>query len=268
MMVGTWLMCQGAEVGEGDLLQSDETGLQILGDGSWRKLTRNPAGQLQAVSGFNNYGTWSPEQVLGVRGRGDLSAGVPVSVAFTSASRVYTSERTSFLSGPAMMNLNGVYYLPASAKVLPAAPLSPSAAALENCRLPKQQTAPAPTSQSLIEHVVGTWLLCGTASIFGTDEVGLSISANQTWTKVTRNAAGQLVPMTGSGDQGTWNVLPNNDANTPGHFMFTMSFTDTSGSYTYDLGPIFGSDPATMQIAVISTSDYVLTTDPVVDAKA
>jgi hypothetical protein len=250
-----------------DPLQSGELGLQILGDGSWRKLTRNPAGQLQAVSGFNNYGTWTPEQAPGVRGGGALWGGVPVSVAFNSASRVYSSEMTYFLSGPAMMSLNGDYYVPTSAAVLPAPPVSSSTSALENCRLPKQQTGPAPASQSLVDHVVGTWLLCGTGSIFGTDEVGLSILANQTWTKLARNAAGQLVLMAGSGNQGTWNVLPNNDANTPGHFMFTMSFTDTSGSYTYDLGPLFGSNPATMQMTVGLTSDYVLTTEPVVGAK-
>jgi hypothetical protein len=258
-LVGTWLMCQGGRVNGMDPFQSDEMGLQILGDGTWRKLRRNPAGQLQVVPGSNNYGNWTLLQTTSrVSALGRLE--------FKTASGGYSLADPRFFSGPAMMELNGsTYYVPTSVSVLPA----PAATApQQSCNFPSQQRAPAPSARSLIDHLVGTWLVCGTPSIFGTGEVGMSIAVNQTWTKLTTNAAGQLVPMTGSADHGTWNVFASNNANIPGPFMLAVSFTDgTGGGYTYDLGPLFGSAPATMQITVTSTSDYVLTTRPVVQAK-
>jgi hypothetical protein len=95
----------------------------------------------------------------------------------------------------------------------------------------------------------------------------MSIAANKTWTKLTRNAAGQLVPMSGQDARGTWNVFASDDANIPGPFMIAISFTDGTGfGFTYDLGPVFGSAPATMQVTVVSTSDYEKSTEPVVQA--
>jgi hypothetical protein len=235
-------------------------GLQILGDGTWRKLMRNPAGQLQAIPGWNNYGSWTVQQTSRVRGLGG--------VELKTASGVDGFETPKFLSGPAMMELNSAYYVPTAVSVLPAPSAHAATAAQQGCSLPSQQRAPAPSSRSLLDHVVGTWLVCGTRSIFGTSEVGMSIAVNRTWTKLTTNAAGQLVPMTGSADHGTWTVLASNNANIPGPFMLAVSFTDDTGSgYTYDLGPLFGSTPATMQLTVTFPSDYVLTTRPVVQAK-
>jgi hypothetical protein len=106
-------------------------------------------------------------------------------------------------------------------------------------------------------------LVCNTVSVFGTDEVGMQIGSDGRWSKLSRNPAGQLTPMVGWGNEGTWDVIDTSTMNPPGLFQLDLHI---DGSGTVITLPVFSSGPTKMRLdnMGVYVADYVPTSDDVV----
>jgi hypothetical protein len=104
--------------------------------------------------------------------------------------------------------------------------------------------------------------VCKAPSVFGTNEVGIQILSNGRWSKLTRNPAGQLTPVPGWGNQGTWNSIDTSAMNGPGVFQVDFHI---DGSGTVISLPVFSSGPPKMRLnnEGIYVADYVPVSDQV-----
>lgn len=101
-----------------------------------------------------------------------------------------------------------------------------SLVAASNCALTPQGVRYTATQQDFEEAIFGDWILCTPQSVFCTsDEVGLEITPDGRWRKLVSNGAGSAVPTQGWGNEGTWEILPNE----PGRFQLNLNI-DGSGS--------------------------------------
>lgn len=105
---GTWLVCDAPSV-----FGTNEVGMQIRNDGRWSKLSRNPTGQLTAMRGWGNEGTWETIDASGMNQPGVFQVDFHIDGSGTVISLPV------FSSGPPKMRLNnmGIYvadYVPIS----------------------------------------------------------------------------------------------------------------------------------------------------------
>jgi hypothetical protein len=127
---------------------------------------------------------------------------------------------------------------------------------LATCTDPEQGVASTPTQDELVDRLVGTWLVCNAPSVFGTNEVGMQIGSDGRWWKLGRNPAGQLTPMPGWGDQGSWDIIDTSGMNGPG--VFQVNF-HVDGSGTVVSLPVFSSGPPKIRLnnMGVYVADYV-----------
>ena len=147
------------------------------------------------------------------------------------------------------------------------APSDPGALPLDSAR-PKD-TAIAPTVQSPIaaqpgdacgsvptgtrkaadepefqSWIVGAWQLCGSSSVFGTQEAGLLIDADGSWSKLTLSD-GQLSALHGWNNEGSWQIIDTSLMNGPGVYQLNL---EIDGSGTVITIPAFAAEPALMRL--------------------
>jgi hypothetical protein len=127
---------------------------------------------------------------------------------------------------------------------------------LATCSQTERGVLATPTQQAFIKDVVGDWLLCGTTSVFGTNEQGLEISPDGSWSKLTLNPAGRPVAMRGWGNQGAWSVVDTSAMNGPGTYQLNLKI---DGEGTVITLPVFSSGPPKMRLSNegVYTADYV-----------
>jgi hypothetical protein len=259
-LIGTWVLCQTPS-----FFGTGEGGLQISRGGTWSKLSVSATGQLMTMAGWGNEGTWS---VLDDSSMNRKPGTFQVNF-FINGEGSTASFPTAFSSGPPKMRLDnmGIYiadYVPTSQPVLPALPTPTATGPLATCSVSEQGVLATPTEDAFINDFVGIWLLCKTPSVFGTDEVGLQISRDGTWSKLTRNPAGQLIAVAGWGNEGTWTVLDSSMTGAPGHYQVNLNIDGEGTEITL---PIFSSGPPKMRLTDdANPADYVPTSEPVVAA--
>jgi hypothetical protein len=110
-LIGTWLLCHTPSA-----FGTKEAGMRIMADGTWSKLTRNSSGQLAAIPGWDNNGTWNVVDDSSVNGPGTFQLNFKIA----GSGEVFTLP--VFSSGPPKMRLdnNGMFvadYVPVSAAV-------------------------------------------------------------------------------------------------------------------------------------------------------
>jgi hypothetical protein len=117
------------------------------------------------------------------------------------------------------------------------------------------------------QRIVGTWLVCATPSLFGTDEAGMLIDSTGHWAKLRRDAAGHLVASTAPREHGTWEIIDSSEMN--GRPTFQVDFT-LVGNGGDALGvvvtvPEFAKAVARVYLDNngVYAADYVLTSEPV-----
>jgi hypothetical protein len=127
---------------------------------------------------------------------------------------------------------------------------------LATCTEPEQGVAPTPTEDEFVGLLVGTWVVCNAPSVFGTNEVGMQIGSDGRWSKLARNPAGELTPIPGWGNEGTWEVTDTSAMNGPG--VFQVDF-HVDGSGTVMSAPVFSSGPPKMRLnnMGVYVADYV-----------
>lgn len=114
------------------------------------------------------------------------------------------------------------------------------------CDVQPQGTRDTPTEAEFRELLVGRWLLCDSASVFGTtDEVGLIIHADFTWQKLLRDEQGNLVAASAWEQSGDWESIDTSDMNGPGSFQLNLHVDGSGTIYTH---PVFAVEPSVMRL--------------------
>lgn len=114
---------------------------------------------------------------------------------------------------------------------------------------------PAP-QQALTSALAGNWALCEQTSVFGTQEAGLSITADGNWYKLSVSG-GVPTPETGFDNQGTWTLYDvNGDSGSGQAFQLNL---DIAGSGTVITFPAFTTGPHKMRLnnEGVFVADYV-----------
>jgi len=72
------------------------------------------------------------------------------------------------------------------------------------------QPPPPDAGVAATARLVGTWVLCSPASLFGTagGDAGIQIDANHSWALLGFTPSGGLAALNGVGDAGTWSETP------------------------------------------------------------
>jgi hypothetical protein len=127
------------------------------------------------------------------------------------------------------------------------------------CMAIENGVAPTPTEDVFVELLVGVWSLCGTPSVFGTDEAGLEISADGHWWKLQSDESGGMARIEGWNNEGTWETIDTSVMNGPGVYQLNLHI---DGSGTVITMPVFASNPDKMRLSNegVYTGDYVRTT--------
>jgi hypothetical protein len=107
-----------------------------------------------------------------------------------------------------------------------------------------------------VARLVGTWLGCTQTSVFGTEEVGIQVSSSGRWAKLTENGAGRLTPLSGWGNEGSWDVVDTSTMNGPGVFQVNLHI---DGSGTVTSLPVFSAGAPRMHLnnEGVYVADYV-----------
>jgi hypothetical protein len=109
-----------------------------------------------------------------------------------------------------------------SASTGPAAP--PPCPAVSRADAP-----PADSAAAFEQKIEGAWRLCEQPSVFGTDEDGLEIRADHTWSKLRRADDASYHRMTGAQNHGTWEVIDTasmNGADSPQRWQLNLVRAD------------------------------------------
>jgi hypothetical protein len=113
----------------------------------------------------------------------------------------------------------------------------------------------------MVSMMTGDWALCGTTSVFGTQEAGFSFVADGTWYKLY-SRGGQLVRGLGVDEQGTWAIIDASVMNGPGSEP-QLNLT-LAGGGGIGLFPAFATNPRKMRLnnEGVYVADYVLAACP------
>lgn len=151
----------------------------------------------------------------------------------------------------------------------PAGPATASASpsptsALAQCTAPDDGAYEPVSAPDFVDHVVGTWLACGNASIFNTDEVGMQIDRDGHWAKLYRDPAGHLYAGASSRQYGSWTSVDVSSEN--GRPLWQLNLR-IAGSGTVITVPAFSQGVPRIHLdnnAEFQT-DYVQTSEQVRD---
>jgi hypothetical protein len=110
------------------------------------------------------------------------------------------------------------------------------------------------TEAAFKQKILGQWMLCGTTSIFGTNEAGLEITAEHTWYKLVATSGG-VVRATEPSDHGTWEDIDTSSMNGPGWFQLNL----TSGLGTVIVSPKFTNQPIKMAMNNMGVYEAIYT---------
>jgi hypothetical protein len=123
------------------------------------------------------------------------------------------------------------------------------------CALSTQTVPQVMGHDNFIIELLGNWVLCGQASLFGTHENGLAIAADGTWYKLY-DMGGTLYRGNGFDEQGTWQVI--DEIFGPGPGWYQVNFTIAGGG-TATTKPVFADNPRKMHVDNngVFRADYV-----------
>ncbi len=131
----------------------------------------------------------------------------------------------------------------------------------EVCSLGEAPVPPPTSAADMVSMMTGDWALCGTTSVFGTQEAGFSFVADGTWYKLY-SRGGQLVRGLGVDEQGTWAIIDASVMNGPGSEP-QLNLT-LAGGGGIGLFPAFATNPRKMRLnnEGVYVADYVLAACP------
>ncbi len=205
LVTGAWILCDPPSV-----FGTGEAGLLIRADGTWSKLERRPNGAYAIGEGFEQEGTWDTFDTSDMNGPNTyqinlLVAGggqVPNVPRFGEGSSGAGLTKLSFQT-----HTGEPAYVPAppDTRFMPV-PFPPADG--KGCEAREEPYRPA-TEAEFRSAIMGTWLVCGTPSMFGTDEAGLEIRADGRWAKLYRVSNSTLL----RGEGGTWETIDTSSVN-------------------------------------------------------
>lgn len=228
VITGVWLLCGGPS-----FFGTYEAGMELTADGRWSKLERRPNGSLARVGGWENEGAWETIDTSLMNGRPsfqlnfltDGGGGGMTHAEFGQGSSV--SEVTKVR----LSNMGVVVadYVPAPGSKISPVPFPPAPG--KGCEAREEPYAPA--SEAEFRTVMTrAWVLCGTPSVFGTNEDGLEIRADGRWSKLYRNYFGSLVRGTDPSDRGTWETFDTSAMNGRPTFQLNLNVDEGGGVIT------------------------------------
>lgn len=207
LLVGTWILCDGAPL-LGDAMVG-EVGLQLTADGHFHRVFATPDGGLLRTEGMDQEGEWWARSAE----RTPPDADVYVVELDALAGRFrwgivdqLTPSSVTFLGGARYGAWTGPEPTPGI----------PDAFADQPCGVPTDPVVTTSTAETA-ELLVGTWIRCdGSSPLYGSPggDVGLELLADGRFHLVFEDPDGRLVTGDGTGREGTWTVTdePNPEA--------------------------------------------------------
>ena len=146
--------------------------------------------------------------------------------------------------------------VPATTVVPPTTTVTTAPAQPEGCTTPEGGTD-QPIAQAEFEaRIAHAWRLCGTTSVFGTQEAGLEIRADHRWSKLAPAGDGRFVRLAGWGNEGTWESVDTSAMNGPGRWQLNLN---VDGGGTVITLPVFARDVPKVRLnnTGVYVADYV-----------
>jgi hypothetical protein len=114
------------------------------------------------------------------------------------------------------------------------------------CELPEAGIIDVTSVEALESLLVGRWLRCGGAMLFGREDPGIRFDADHTWHFLQSADDGGMVSGQGFDNFGTWSVLDVSDFNGPGPnaFQVDLELTGVGGN---GLFMTFATEPLKMR---------------------
>lgn len=205
LLVGEWWSCGGSVFG------TDESGLSFRSDGSWRKLygeAETDAGTWTTIDTTQVNGPGSFQLNLVDEQRDDVVHAMPVFATEPAkvrlndvgARRTDYARLTPYPRTPQPLH-------PATSAPLRLPDRSGLAALRRECsELPDAGGANARPDE-LRSRLPAVWLACGSASVFGSDELGLELNDDGHFYKLYLAADGGLERGAGFDETGSWRIV-------------------------------------------------------------
>ena len=216
-IVGQWMLC-----GTTSIFGTGEAGLEIAGDGTWYKLVGN-AGAATRATEPTEHGTWEVIDTSSMNSPGWFQLNLDNSIGTVIVSPRFTSSPVKM----AVSN-NGVFD---AVYVLPNQPFEPRLDETFAADFPPSacgQPEPTPDfTESLSEFqswITGRWLSCGSSAFGSTDDVGIDITSDGKFRRLSLLPGTNAIVVVGHGfdREGTWELTDTSEMNGPGSFYLGL----------------------------------------------
>jgi hypothetical protein len=144
---------------------------------------------------------------------------------------------------------------PTGGNAAPPAVTAPPAA----CSEPEEGERVFPTEQKFAEALVGRWMLCGTVSVFGTQEAGLEFAADGRWYKLYLEPDGGVVRGKGFDREGGWSTIDTSAFNGKNTYQLNLDIDGSGSIYTL---PRFAEGPRKVRMSNIGVFEGNYAIDP------
>lgn len=243
-LVGVWVRCDGPAISPAQ----DEAGIAVRPDGTWSALRQKSDGSLVWGSGFDYEGSWEIVDTSAMNGAGVFQVTwhrtqsfLPTLVAFTESP---VKVRLRSMAGDAT-------YVRVNVPVV-----SPGdGPQTRTCADPGQnvQTHFA-SADALKALLVGQWLRCtGNGPI--TQDSGIEFDPDGRWFGLQSADTDALRHLSGSGHEGTWELVDTSAMNGAGTYQVNVS----SGDGWLGCFPALTTRPTKLQLSCMGgTSTFIL----------
>lgn len=125
-----------------------------------------------------------------------------------------------------------------------------------DCGLPADGSYRPTSEPAFRTAMTRVWLLCTAPSFFGTDEAGLEVRADGSWSKLEWKANGTLVRAAGPSNEGSWSTLDTSAMN--GRPTYQINF-QVQGAGESSATPRFGAEASRVRLDNMGlfVADYV-----------